>query len=382
MVNKTFLHFLFLYEIPQVFIFLQTEFMHKLLVISFLLACFASVFAQTLINKNLVPNGSFENYRKKTGNVKDALPWVGTSVDYYQKPLSNDTGRCKGAHSGDCYIGLRYQKRYKEFAEVKLSETLRHGNNYEFECYIRMAFWSNAELKSFGAFFSKAGMKAVHYPEKEFILDTVAKKGVLHGGFCWFRFKGIYRASGGEKYLTLGNFSPNIRADMAKMNLLKPGFKEAYYFIDDVSLKWIKPKEDEVKTVYVDSVGYEKDSVLQVKQDVHTGEKITLKVAFDQGKSYLLPESFNELNKLSQYLFRHPNFVIKINGHSDNSGSKSKNQKLSEQRARAVFEYLITHGVQNKMYYEGYGSSQPVADNATDEGKARNRRVEFEIVSQ
>ncbi|HXU28077.1 MAG TPA: OmpA family protein, partial [Bacteroidia bacterium] len=64
------------------------------------------------------------------------------------------------------------------------------------------------------------------------------------------------------------------------------------------------------------------------------------------------------------------------------SGSKSKNQKLSEQRARAVFEYLIMHGVQNKMYYQGYGSSVPIADNETDEGKQKNRRVEFEIVRQ
>ncbi len=356
--------------------------MQKSLFIFILLFCFTNIFAQTLIDKNLVPNGSFENYRKKSGNIKSALPWVGTSVDYYQKPISNDTGRCKGAHKGDAYIGLRYQKRYKEFAEVKLSETLKHGNNYQFECYLRMAFWSNAELKSFGAYFSKGGMKAVNYPEKEFILDTVAKKGVLHGGFCWFKFKGTYRASGGEKFLTLGNFSPKIRADMAKMNLLKPGFKEAYYFVDDVSLKWIKPKEDEIKIVYVDSLGYEKDSVLQVKNNLKTGEKITLQVSFDLGKSYILPESFSELNKLSQYLFRHPNFVIKIDGHSDNVGSKSKNQKLSEQRAHAVFEYLITHGVQNKMYFQGYGSTAPIADNTTDEGKAKNRRVEFEIVTQ
>jgi len=356
--------------------------MRKFLVIFLILISFANIFAQTLINKNLVPNGSFENFKKKSGNIKSALPWVGTSVDYYQKPINNDTGRCKGAHTGDSYIGLRYQKRYKEFAEVKLSETLKHGNNYQFECYIRMAFWSNAELKSFGAYFSKGGIKAVNYPEKEDILDTVAKKGVLHGGFCWFKFKGTYRASGGEKYVTLGNFAPKIITDMVKINSLKPGFKEAYYFIDDVSLKWIKPKEDEVRTVYVDSVGYEKDSVLQVNNNVKTGEKITLKVAFDQGKAYLLPESFSELNKLSQYLFRHPNFVIKINGHSDNSGSKNKSQKLSEQRAQAVFEYLITHGAQNKMYYQGYGSSQPIADNATEDGKAKNRRVEFEIVSQ
>jgi len=357
--------------------------MGKFWVLVFFIFSWATFFAQTIINKNLVPNGSFENYRKKANNLKNAIPWKPvSSVDYYQEPLKNDVGTCKGAYEGDCFAGLRYQKKYKEFIEVKLSETLKRGNIYKFECYLRLAFWSNAMLKSFGVYISKGGMKAVNFPEMECVLDTVNAKSGLNGQLCWFKVTGNYKASGGEKYITIGNFSPDLKADMLKINLKSPGFKEAYYFIDDVSLKWIKPKEDEVRTVYVDSVGYEKDSVLQVKNNVQTGEKITLKVSFEQGKSYLLPESFSELNKLSQYLFRHQNFVIKIDGHSDNSGSKAKNQKLSEQRARAVFEYLITHGVQNKMYYQGYGSSLPVADNNTDDGRAKNRRVEFEIVKQ
>jgi len=356
--------------------------MGKLWAIVFFIISWATISAQTIIDKNLVPNGGFENYRKKGNNLKNAIPWKPvSSVDYYQEPLKNDVGTCKGAHDGDCCAGLRYQKKYKEFIEVKLSETLKRGNIYQFECYMRLAFWSNAMLKSFGVYISKGGMKAVNFPEKECVLDTVNAKSGLNGELCWFKIKGNYKASGGEKYITIGNFSPDLKKDMLKINLKSPGFKEAYYFIDDVSLKWIKPK-DEFRTVYVDSLKYESDSVLQVKNNLQTGEKITLKVSFELGKSYLLPESFSELNKLSQYLFRHQNFVIKINGHSDNSGSKSKNQKLSELRARAVFEYLITHGVQNKMYYQGYGSSQPIADNETDDGKAKNRRVEFEIVRQ
>ena len=55
---------------------------------------------------------------------------------------------------------------------------------------------------------------------------------------------------------------------------------------------------------------------------------------------------------------------------------------MSELRAREVFEYLIKKGVQNKMYFKGFGSSQPVASNDTDEGKAKNRRVEFQIIKK
>ena len=112
--------------------------------------------------KNLVPNGSFENYRKKSGSIKQAIPWQQiASVDYYQQPLSNDTSKQKGARTGTCYAGLRFQKKYKEFLQVKLADALHRGTTYEFEMYIRLAFWSNTSLKSFGALFSKADRKSV-----------------------------------------------------------------------------------------------------------------------------------------------------------------------------------------------------------------------------
>ena len=96
----------------------------------------------------------------------------------------------------------------------------------------------------------------------------------------------------------------------------------------------------------------------------------------------MLPESYSELNKLSHYLITHPELEIQINGHSDNKGFEHKSQKISELRAREVFEYLIIRGVQNKMYFKGFGSTLPLADNTTDEGRARNRRVEFEIIKK
>lgn len=344
-----------------------------------------SVNAQQLITvqKNLVPNGSFENYRKKSGSIKQAIPWTQiASVDYYQSPLSNDTSSQKGAKSGDCYIGLRFQKKYKEFAQVKLADALHRGTVYEFEMYIRLAFWSNTSLKSFGALFSKVGYKSQGDALKTAIIDSVSKKGSFINGYQWFKISGKYQADGGEKYLTIGNFAPNVKKDMIKINKFKFGFREAYYFVDDISL--IKAKEiiEKVKVEIVGSFNVnEEDSVLQVKNNIKVGEKVTLKnIFFENGKSYILPESFSELNKLAQYLIRNPSMQVQINGHSDNSGSRLKNQKLSEQRAREVFEYLIKKGTQNKMYFKGYGSSVPIASNETDEGKAKNRRVEFEIV--
>lgn len=333
--------------------------------------------------KNLVPNGSFENYRKKSSSIRQAIPWQQiASVDYYQEPISNDTTRQRGARTGSCYAGLRFQKKYKEFLQVKLADALHRGTVYEFEMYVRLAFWSNASLKSFGALFSKAGYKSQGDVVKAAMIDSVCKKGSFINGYQWFRISGRYQADGGEKYLTIGNFAPNVKKDMVRMNVFRLGFKEAYYFVDDVSLVKAKEPEQKVKVEIVGSFSNaDEDSVLQVKSDIRVGEKVQLKnIFFENGRYYLLPESYTELNKLAQYLIHHPQMEIRINGHSDNSGSRAKNQKLSELRAREVFEYLIKKGAQNKMYFKGFGSNFPVASNDTDDGKAKNRRVEFEII--
>lgn len=354
---------------------------------AYLLAIFMvslSVFAQQSpeIIKNIVPNGSFENYRKKSGNIKQAIPWQQiASVDFYQEPISNDTSAQKGAKTGKCYAGLRFQKKYKEFLQVKLAEPLHRGTTYEYEMYVRLAFWSNASLKSFGALFTKMGYKGKNDVVKAALIDSVSKKSSFINGYHWFKISGKYQADGGEKYVTIGNFSPNVKKDMVRMNVFKLGFKEAYYFVDDISLVKAKEVVEKVKVEIVGSFNLEQDSVLDVKKDVKVGEKIALKnIFFENARYYLLPESYAELNKLAQYLLRNPHMEVQINGHSDNVGSKSKNQKISEQRAREVFEYLIKKGVQNKMYFKGYGSLMPIASNDTDADRAKNRRVEFEIV--
>jgi outer membrane protein OmpA-like peptidoglycan-associated protein len=72
---------------------------------------------------------------------------------------------------------------------------------------------------------------------------------------------------------------------------------------------------------------------------------------------------------------------IEISGHTDNSGSPVINAKLSTDRAKAVVDYLVKKGIdQSRLSHQGYGSDQPIADNATAAGKAKNRRVEFKVV--
>ncbi|MCB0807166.1 MAG: OmpA family protein [Bacteroidales bacterium] len=117
-------------------------------------------------------------------------------------------------------------------------------------------------------------------------------------------------------------------------------------------------------------------------QNVCIGCKIVLRnVFFDVGKFILRPESTPELERLYNLLNKLPRLKVEISGHTDNTGSEATNQKLSENRAKAVVEYLVRKGIsQDRVIYKGYGSSEPVADNNTYEGRQLNRRTEFKIV--
>jgi len=102
---------------------------------------------------------------------------------------------------------------------------------------------------------------------------------------------------------------------------------------------------------------------------------------FDTGKSDLRPEGREDLAKLSGILLNYPSLRLSIEGHTDNSGSAEFNQTLSEQRANAVRSYLVSQGLDaSSLTAQGVGEHNPVADNNTDEGRQKNRRVEI-IVS-
>ena len=104
-------------------------------------------------------------------------------------------------------------------------------------------------------------------------------------------------------------------------------------------------------------------------------------VYFDFGKATLRPESFTELDELVSYMKWKENEKIEIGGHTDNVGTDADNLNLSQQRAEAIRQYLIKKGIQPaRVIAKGYGASEPVADNSTDEGKQKNRRTEVKIL--
>lgn len=113
-------------------------------------------------------------------------------------------------------------------------------------------------------------------------------------------------------------------------------------------------------------------------------EKYTLNnVFFDFNQATLTTESFKELNQLTSFMKAQKTMVIEIAGYTDNIGTEEANQLLSQERANAIMDYLLKHGVHaRKIVAKGYGSSDPVATNDTPEGRKLNRRTEIHIIQQ
>jgi outer membrane protein OmpA-like peptidoglycan-associated protein len=101
-------------------------------------------------------------------------------------------------------------------------------------------------------------------------------------------------------------------------------------------------------------------------------------VLFETNKSNLLPESIPALDTLVQVLRANTQLKLEIRGHTDNVGSDTKNHALSVSRANSVLDYIVSKGIdRHRLTASGFGSTQPVGPNTTEDGRKRNRRVEF-----
>jgi outer membrane protein OmpA-like peptidoglycan-associated protein/tetratricopeptide (TPR) repeat protein/ribosomal protein L24E len=114
-------------------------------------------------------------------------------------------------------------------------------------------------------------------------------------------------------------------------------------------------------------------------QKIQVGSAVVLNNVFFESNSYELKnDSKTELNTLIQLLTKNPSLKIEIGGHTDNSGIEKDNEGLSQNRAKSVYDFLITKGIAaGRLSYKGYAATKPIGENKTAEGKAKNRRTEF-----
>ncbi len=152
------------------------------------------------------------------------------------------------------------------------------------------------------------------------------------------------------------------------LNVSKSGY---LFYSENYSLKEVK--------------GISKPFLMDVPlQAIDTGLTVELKnIFFETGKFDLKEESKTELQKLITFLTANKTLRIELGGHTDNSGDKKANVLLSQNRAKSVYEFLVTNGIpKERLSYKGYGDTKPVAPNDTPEHMQKNRRTEFKVIAK
>ena len=377
---------------------------------------------QDAFSQNLVRNSSFEDYvncpydyTHVKDSIRELLPfWYVTNnstPDYFNSCCRNEisgvpknfAGKME-AKTGNAYTGiilrvnqLMYQgnEHYNEHLQSSFNESLKRNQLYCCGFSVAFASESGLAVDAIGMYFSKEQIKL------NYTLDTVLYTSNIenrNGNLItkengWVLISGIYRAEGGENYLTIGNFKHTYKTQTREFKQVRNNAIDqyAYYYIDDVFVYPINSIEEcECTTINNarDSFpDFETEKIQVQKSDSifnnpQIGNTIILNnIYFNFDKSVLLKESSMELDKLYKMLKEYPKMEIMIYGYTDNIGTDSYNILLSEKRAKAVFEYLFYKGMSlQRINYIGMGNSNPISDNNLTSGREKNRRVEIEII--
>ena len=143
--------------------------------------------------------------------------------------------------------------------------------------------------------------------------------------------------------------------------------------------KWFAIETESAGTAFfIKNVRIAKGAVPLYDRMMTDGKFITYGITFDVGKSTIKPESMGEINRIVKLMQDNPDLKFSVEGHTDSTGNAASNQTLSEARSQAIVAKLVEMGVsKDRLTSAGKGQISPIADNGTDEGRAKNRRVEF-----
>jgi len=356
------------------------------------------------ISQNLVLNPSFEIHKNDKcpvwlggfdKNISNwSIPNFG-STDFFDT-CSEDYGAknyngFQKPKSGSTYAGIYTftDKSYREYIQGQLSQTLIKGEEYTMTFYLSLAEKSSFALKDIEVLFTEEELKSCYNSNN--CEKTIKPKSVTKKKFklysdnsdvffvdkkSWKPYVFKFIAEGYENYFSIGNFHRNSKTKKQRVLSNSPYFF-SYYYIDDVSI------------IANNSIITEKPKVIS-NQEVKPETKIKTNkiytfnnVLFDFDKAELLKVSKTELNTLFEYLYRNKNSKVEIYGHTDNVGLVKRNDELSRLRAKAVADYLILLGINNRRVdFFGFGSKKPITTNDTEKGRQQNRRVEFKIIKE
>jgi outer membrane protein OmpA-like peptidoglycan-associated protein len=372
-----------------------------------------SAFAQP---ENLVENGSFEAIDgkvKKLASIANATGWsspTGVTADLFlpgKVPEINTPENVYGkedAKEGKNYAGIVaysvQNKMPRSYLTTKLTTPLKKGMRYCVKFYVSLAEASKYASNQVGMNFSK---KAFSTEDKSIIKDVAH---ILHATndtkklnqiYNWMEICGTYEALGGEKFLTIGNFSADDKTS-SESNKKPKEMKldqiiAAYYYVDDVKVFLITKKDkcdcllEENKDDYSSTV-YQKEVTLTDKM-TPTQKVEKQQTFFAFGKAVLSPTGKQTLDFIAEQLKANAAFKLEVQGHSDPEEDKVGTTKgqyagMAGKRTDAVIAYLVEKGIpENRLIASPQGSDVPSAElvesDDADLKMAKNRRVEFKI---
>ena len=337
-------------------------------------------------------NGAWHNPTKATPDLFCECSKKLQEISEAQVP-NNPMGIQK-ANTGKCYAGIYMLSHhdYREYIQTQLMSPLQGGVKYELNFYLSLSDYSRVAINQMGVCFLKGKVETDNTGIIEGVKPTYVhiRNDVGLDTVEWHKITMLYKAKGGEQYLLLGSFDitavdfTGVKVPKGTRTRINQRVEQdAYYYIDDVSLreyhepyvaKWdtiVKPKIDTLQT----SVAVE---LTKPEYEVLETPVILKNVLFETNEAVLLPSSFGELDYTAEHLKKNPNLKIEVNGYTDNVGDETKNQILSEKRAKAVADYLIMKNIEAaRITYKGHGSKNPIAFNNTEQGRKQNRRVEL-----
>jgi OOP family OmpA-OmpF porin len=142
-------------------------------------------------------------------------------------------------------------------------------------------------------------------------------------------------------------------------------FSDTYYYLTTVKQQEMKQEATADAAVIGNAID-------------QSGHVAIYGIHFDTGKAVILPDSESILAQIEALLEQRPDLKLRVEGHTDNVGTRAANQKLSEQRAAAVVSWLVGHGIdRSRLSAEGFADTKPIGDNTTEAGRSQNRRVEL-----
>jgi OOP family OmpA-OmpF porin len=357
--------------------------------LSVLLSCFLHF--NSLLAQNLLPNPGFENYKycpTKVGQFSLVKDWMSGNTgtpDYYNEcSYVNNMRFPRGLgsippHSGDGYAGIITLDKYSDIAEyiqTTITDSLVKGKTYTFKMYVALAEDCKYAMSEIGIYFSNKYIHNARWERLELKPQVNNPTENIIANTDWTLIEGKYKAKGGEKYITIGNFGSGNTYH--KKLLSNSPFSEdiySYYYIDDVSLV-------EDKALSASAKMRAETEINSPFGKLKLGTVVAFKsVLFDFNKTALLSKSKIELNRIYYLLTKYPKLEIEIRGHTDNKGSEAYNITLSSKRAKAIVDFLLAKGIAaNRLSAIGFGNTMPLSDNLSEKGRQNNRRVEFKIV--